>query len=335
MRCLLLILVLFFAVGSSPAKEAPSLDSQTWELINNLAHKPELMNLDYLQHFIGRPQNERSQQALAQKQYFWYDPDGGVRRQLYQTEHPIGKVVESRLIMELPDSKLTIGDIERLYGKTARRFYEYGAHATLLYSLVPNTQLVFVVPRTTFRVGQVKINYRGPALPEPAAADMTLARARLSSQMEEMIGKEQWDQVVPHLLRRLKDNPRDGEAHYQLGRAYARQGHIHEAIVQYKSALAMTAPTSATALGDAAAVASGSGSAAPASVSGEELRNKCLEGLRELRVLPVPEEQQERDLERRKKFKIVQKGQRIRAQGKEKVPEPRKETAQEEPGNGH
>lgn len=313
LAALAVLIVLVFA--SPEAIGQPSLDYQAQEFISALAHKPELMNLDYLQHFIGRPVNERSQRAMPSKQYFWYGPEGALRYELMQTEHAREQMMESRLIMYLPDSTVTVEDVERLYGKTAQRFYEYGAHATLLYSYVPNTQLVFVVPRTTFRVGQVKVNYRGPLLPQPSTADMGAARDQFKARMDEMVDRGQWDQAIPWLLSRLKENPHDAEAHYQLGRAYCKEGHLHDAIIQYKAALALAQPVSAGGTtGDAA-------EAQEQSNSGDGLRKKCVAGLRELRVIAVPEEQQEKDREYRNKFKIIQKGQRIKARGKEKVRE--------------
>lgn len=303
---------------SPNASGKPSLDFQTQEFISALAHRPELMNLEYLQHFIGRPVNERSQRAMPDKQYHWYGPEGALRYELTQTEHPREQMTESRMTMHLPNSTVTLEDVERLYGKTAQRFYEYGAHATLLYSFVPNTQLVFVVPRTTFRVGQVKVNYRGPTLPPPSTADIAQGRDQFKARMLEMVDQGNWGQAVPWLLTRLKENPYDGDAHYQLGRAYARQGHLHEAIVQYKAALALASPVSG---GNSAGGVSSSainGSQEQSSAGGD-LRKKCIAGLRELKVVVQPEEQYEKDRAYRKKLRIFQKGQRIRARGKEKV----------------
>src|SRR5215468_5945081 len=116
-----------FALAWPRAESKPSLDYQTQEFISNLAHKPELMNLDYLQHFIGRPANERSQRAMPDKQYYWYGPAGGLMYELMQTEHQPEQMAESQFTMHLPNSTVTLDDVQHLYGKTARRFYEYGS----------------------------------------------------------------------------------------------------------------------------------------------------------------------------------------------------------------
>jgi len=276
------------------------------------------MNLDYLQHFIGRPANERSQRAMPDKQYYWYGPAGGLKYELMQTEHQREQMAESQFTMHLPNSTVTLDDVQHLYGKTARRFYEYGSNVTMLYSYVPNTQLVFVFPRATFRVGQVKVNYRGPALPAPSTEDMGLARDQFKARMDNLVEQGRWGEAVPWLLTRLKENPYDAEAHYQLGRAYMKQGHLHEAIVQYKAGLALSSPASVGAPVPGASATQAS-AASEQEAANDDLQKRCIAGLRELRVVAVPEDQQEKDREKRKKLKVVQRGQRIRAQGNEKV----------------
>jgi len=325
-------LCIVIALAPARAEAKPSLDYQTQEFISNLAHKPELMNLDYLQHYIGRPANERSQRAMPDKQYYWYGPEGGLKYELMQSEHQREQTAESQFVMHLPNSTVTLDDVQHLYGKTARRFYEYGSNVTMLYSYVPNTQLVFVFPRATFRVGEVKINYRGPLLPAPSTDDMGVARDQFKTRMGDLVENGRWSEAVPWLLTRLKENPYDAEAHYQLGRAYSKQGHLHEAIIQYKAGLALSSPVSGGAPVPGAPAAQGSASGQPS--ANDDLQQRCIAGLRELRVVAVPEDQQQKDLEKRKKFQVVQRGQRIRTQGTEKVRKKKEAAAPQATGTG-
>jgi hypothetical protein len=142
--------------------------------------------------------------------------------------------------------------------------------------------------------------------------------------MGDLVENGRWSEAVPWLLTRLKENPYDAEAHYQLGRAYSKQGHIHEAIIQYKAGLALSSPVSAGAPVPGTSATQGSASGQPS--ANDDLQQRCIAGLRELRVVAVSDDQQEKDLEKRKKFKVIQRGQRIRTQGTEKVRK-KKETA--------
>jgi tetratricopeptide (TPR) repeat protein len=305
-----LLLLVAFCLSLNPCEaRKPTLDYRTQEFIALLAHNPQLMNLEYLENFIGRPDNERAQRALPEKQYYWSGPDGRVRYQLWQTEQAPGQVVESRMIMHWLDSTVGIDDVQSLYGKTARRFFDYGGHATVLYSYVPNTQLAFVCPRQSFRVDQVKINYRGPALLAPSAEDMKKASEAFNERIRQMGEQGRWNEVFPLLLTRLKTHPNDPQARYELARACAAQGRIHDAVLQYRSALALLppAPEGASPAGEDKDVG--------------ELRQNCIEGLRRLHASSgSPEQEEKKDVRHGKRFKIVQKGQRIRTGGAEKLP---------------
>lgn len=307
MSWLLLLVALCLSLVPGEARKS-TLDYKTQEFISLLAHKPELMNLDYLENFIGRPDNERAQRALPEKQYYWTAPDGRRRYQLWQTEQSPGQVVESRMIMHWPDSTVSIDDVQSLYGKTARRFFDYGGHATVLYSHVPNTQLVFVCPRQSFRVDQVKINYRGPALPAPSAQDMKKAGEAFNERIRELGEQGRWNEVFPLLLTHLKTHPNNPQARYQLARAYAALGRVHDAIFHYRSALALLppAPEGAPSAREDKDVA--------------ELRQNCIDGLRRLHAYSgSPQQEDKKDERCSKRFKIVQKGQRIRTGGTEKL----------------
>ena len=328
MRWLLLITVVCLSLTGALAGQQPSLDLETQDLLTRLSHQPELMNLDYLQFFIGRPENERSQRGSATRNYYWYNTRRQLKYDLGQQGKELGQVEESIFTVHFPDSTISFDDVRRLYGEGTRQFYEYHGQPAMLYSFVPDTTLVFISPQSTFRVNQAKVVYRGGPLAMPAAADLKTAEDHMLARVKDFAGHERWDEMVPVLLERLKQNPQDGEAHYQLGRAYAKTGHIHEAILQYKAALS-TVPPQAQEPAKPASLSSeppalqslsnpASGDAGQAD-SQESLRKRCLDGLRELRVLPAQPTTKSQQIERRKKFKIVHKGQRIRVSGTETI----------------
>jgi predicted Zn-dependent protease len=70
------------------------------------------------------------------------------------------------------------------------------------------------------------------------------------------------------LHHRLGEHPGEAQSHYLLGQSYVQQGKIHEAILQYKRALALCGEN-------------------------DQLRANCTQALIDLRVLPDPENPQQ------------------------------------------
>ena len=310
MRWLFHLLISIYCIFLMPclAKKAPPLDAETQEFISKLAHQPELMNINYLQYFVGRPENERSQRALTTKHYIWYLPSRQVRCELTQVEQAPGQVIESAFVIPFYDSTLTFDDLKKIYGATARHFYDYDGQAARLYSFVPNTAVTFTSPQNSFRIQKAKITYRGPALPTPGIQDVSGGHDHLMKRVYELGAQEQWDQIMPPLIVHLKEHPEDGDAHYWLGRAYAKQGQLYEAISEYKAALATVAPDAATSPNNGNATVQG------AAVS--DLKQRCLLGLQELRAIPAASAETQ---QLGKSYEMVQKGQRIRVAKAKKV----------------
>ncbi|MBI4533957.1 MAG: tetratricopeptide repeat protein, partial [Candidatus Melainabacteria bacterium] len=178
----------------------------------------------------------------------------------------------------LPNSELKPEDVKKLYGTASQHFYDYGSRAAQLYSFHPNTYLSFTTPPNSLRVQEIKVSYRGPALAAPSNQDLEQAQSYLMNKAGHLASTSNWNAAIQLLVMRLKEHPDDGEAHYQLAQAYAKQGQIDEAILEYKACLAtITSPT------------------ARSSSKSAYLMQLCVEGLQRLSVLPKPQDPHTKD----------------------------------------
>lgn len=303
MHCFVLFAIgLLCACLPGWAKAPPPLDLETQEIIAQLANHPELMNLNYLQYFIGRPENERGQRALSTKHYIWYLPSRQVRCELRQVEQASGQVVESAFIMPLYDSQLTFKDLEKLYGDKAKHFFDFNGQTNRLYSFTPNSQVAFTCPRNSFHIEQATISYRGPVLPKPSQQELFVGYEHLVKRVQDLIAQESWDEAVIPLMVLIQEHPEDGDSHYWLGRVFTHQGKLHEGIREYETALSISqlAPRSSGYLG------------APGQLSGDDLKARCISALQELRVLPLSHNSNAQSPGPVGQAQVVQKGQRIR-----------------------
>ena len=270
-----------------------SFQEEHRNLIQQVAYHPELMSLDYLFFYIGRPDNEKTQLS-RKKHYVWYEGGREPRYELEQHEIAPGKVIESKMTFHIPDqTKLTFDQLDKLFGPMSRRFFDYSGHPAKLFSFAPNTYLAFSSHPNSLRLSKARIIYRGGVLPPPGLKEMQLGQAVMQARALAATPKDDdkgpvTDEAV-HLLRaHALSKPQDADAHYNLARALIRRCDLHNGIAEYKIALSLSA-------------------ASP------EVREKTLIALRDLRVLnDIPDDAQRRNLE------IVQHGQRIRVRGHEK-----------------
>jgi hypothetical protein len=282
--------------GKCPAKVEEVLDPQAQMLVNQLARQPELMNLDYLRYFIGRPENENYERYNLNHKYYWYDNDHRLRYQLEQAQRAPGQVTEATMTVRLDGMGVDFEQIESLYGKPAKKFFDYEAHPSELFMLAPDTFLSFSSQPNTFRVNQAKIQYHGEPLPVPSADDMAAAEAQLIERSSALGSSKNDDELTPETIPLLqahtRTRPMDAEAHLALARALQRQSRLHEAIGEYKVALAMSG-------------------------SNENVRNAALDVLRSMHIVDDPNYEGPR-----RELQLVQKGQRLRVHGKQQDGEP-------------
>jgi hypothetical protein len=262
-------------------------------LIQQVAYHPELMSLDYLYFYIGRPDNEKTQLS-RNKHYIWYEGGREPRYELEQQEIAPGKVIESKMTFHLPaETKLTFDQLDAIFGPMSRRFFDYSGHPAKLFSFAPNTYLAFSSHPNSLRLSKARIIYRGGVLPPPGDKEMQLGKTLMQAKALAAMPKDDdkgpvTDEAV-HLLRaNALSRPQDPDAHYKLARALIRRCDLHHGIAEYKIALSLSGTS-------------------------PEVREKTLIALRDLRVLnDIDPDAQRRNLE------IVQHGQRIKVRGHEK-----------------
>jgi TolA-binding protein len=270
-------------IGFAWAKADPTLDPMSLMLIRKLGTQPQYINVDYLSTVLGAPEsNARGQKRSSQKNVVWYDANHAPRYQLEQREYTVGQTEESTFSIAMPDCNVDTKALTKLFGPSAKRYYDYKGYLTELYSFAPNTQVAFSIPHNTSFVQNVKITYRGQALPAVPEAEMKSAHEDLFDRAIDEAKNERWDEAVPLLMQRLKAYPNDPEAHYWLGSAYAAKGVANQAILHYKAALM------------------GAG-------EDKALRKRCAAALKKMKVIDYPEDGEDGQNAKSKKSK-KQKG---------------------------
>lgn len=276
--------------GKCPPKAVEVFDDETQMIIFQMSHQPELMNIEYLKYLIGRPENEAQMQGSAYPTYYWYDRNRELQYELKQTMIG-GRVIESTMTVNLHGAGLTFEKVESIYGHMARKFFDYSGHPAEMFTFAPDTFVTFSSPPNTFRMKEAKISYRGQPLPLPSSKDMAMAEASMLSKTMAPANQNQAaqppEEAIHLLLARVKTRPMDPEGHLQLADAFRQQSRLHEAIGEYKIALAMSG-------------------------ANQPVRDKAMDALRGMHIIedgPPPE---------RRNLEITQHGQRIRVAGHEK-----------------
>lgn len=278
--------------GNCAPKPKEEFDAEAQNLIYKLSHQPELMNIEYLKYYIGRPHNEQHASQSLNPQYIWYDRDEKVKYELDLTQSLPGQVTHAQMTVHLDGMGLTFEQLGSIYGKPVKRFYDYRAQPAEVYSFVPTTYLAFSSPVNTFKCNEGKIVYSGPPLPQPGPEDMAQAEAAMvargalmAKNNEHLVSRES----IPVLEARAKTRPEDPEAHLHLAEAYKAHSDLVGAIGEYKVALALSG-------------------------GNQDARDKALSALRQMHVID------DADPLDRRKLELVNGGQFLRAQRKDKNP---------------
>lgn len=259
-------------------------DKASAGLIYAMGKRPELMDLNYLQYFIGLPENYAVMHGRIQKTYHWYDAHRRLEYELQTTEVG-GVTTESTFTAHTPRHDLTFEEVEKLFGQDCKHFFDSEAHPTKLYSLSQNTFLTFSSAPHSHRVTRARVLYKGPGLAKATPGDIMQAQQQLKMRTDPIANGTDYRSAIPILKARLQANPTDPETRLLLARAYARTHHINEAITEYKYVLA-NAPN-------------------------EEIRQRCEEALQNFHVLrPNQSPYQRRTV-------MSHNGQRIVARGRD------------------
>lgn len=270
------------------AEEVGDYDKSGKALLDKVSHDPSLMNLDYLQYFIGRPGNERTQRGKLSTHYTWMDEDQQLRYELTQQQTTPGSVVDAQMNFHLRGMGLTFETVDKLYGEMSRKYFDFKGHPNKLFTFAPDTYVSFSSPPNTFRVTEAKVMYRGKPLPPPSLSEMQLAQSAMIARASVKHSNGEHDpELITLLQQRVQIDPRDPEAHLHLAQSLHKQARLHEAIGEYKVALALSG-------------------------SNQDVRMQALDALRAMKLFPPDDEPRRRNLE------IVQNGNRMETRGNEK-----------------
>lgn len=240
------------------------IDPLTAQLLWQISHKPELMNVDYLSYYLGPPDRNAKQMGVGSTACYWYDELHRLRCELYQEEAAPGQVVESRMIFHLLPGDLDFDLMRKAFGPPVRRYFDQNAFATEMYCWVPNTALSMSTPPNTFSITKAGITYIGAPLGQPDVLDVQRAHDSFiaSTQSPSIVrGQPDWSGTLVLARRRLLESPYDPAAHAALAEALKRTTNLHEAICEYKTALSLNTCSDA-------------------------VRQQCIQGLKDLYVLP-------------------------------------------------
>lgn len=238
------------------------LDPTTALLIGQLSKRPELMNVEYLKHYLGNPDPQITQIGARTYVHYWYDHLRRKRCELYQEYSQPKQIVESVMVFHLPQNELDFALLDKKLGAPVRRFYDHEAHQTRMYTTAPYTTLSMSIPHTGYAVNKATVTYMGPSLSSPGFDDMQIAQDHFKSRTQFALKSEaNWRDALAKAQERMTLFPQEAESHLALAHALRKTGNVHEAINEYKLALNM-------------------------GKFNEGLRQQCIDGLKELRVLP-------------------------------------------------
>jgi len=249
------------------AKDRP-LNADIMTLADRLARNPELMSLSYLKNALGNP--SKSSGSYDGATYSWNPrlsgPADAAACVLSLRTNANRQTIGSVMNIELPDSDVTLDQVEQREHTTGKKFYDNNCFPALRFSFQPNTSLTYTQKQNTFQVHHIEVAYSGPPLPQPSPQQLLDISNDRRMKALAALSNGQTLQSAPLLEQHLAENPHDAEAHYALGIAYQNSSHINEAIAQYKLGLV-------NAGNDA------------------DISNKCIQRLQALQVIPDPNQQ--------------------------------------------
>lgn len=215
------------------------LNADIMLLADRLARNPELMNLSYLKYALGNP--SKTAGSYDGVTYSWNPrlsgPSEATACVLALRTNANRQTIGSVMNIELPDSDVTLVDVEKREQTIGKKFYDNNCFPALRFSFQPNTTLTYTQQQNTFQVHHIEIAYAGPPLPPPTPQQILDVQNDRRMKALAALSNGQTLQSTPLLEQHLMENPRDAEAHYALGIAYQNSSHINEAIAQYKLGL--------------------------------------------------------------------------------------------------
>ena len=241
-------------------------------LIGHLAASPQLMNIDYLECYLG-PKDSSIITASAQLQRasvparttLWHDSAG--RYAAYKLENsmqsPSDCAVEFSALV--PDKvRARLKDVDKILEVSGEHSFDEKGLPMQVYDTRPDTKVMVYQAPGLEDINKIRVQYAGNLLGPPSAADMQTAMQyrKDTAATQQKLGNQ--NQASALLQAHLQSNPSDAEAHLMLADSYKAQCHINQAISEYRIALDRS--------GD-----------------DDDLRKRCIAGLHSLKIDVPPQ----------------------------------------------
>jgi tetratricopeptide (TPR) repeat protein len=256
--------------GKNQAPGAKAIQDRTqadMTLIGHLAESPQLMNIDYLECYLG-PKDSLLKTGLAQRHRtsapaintLWRDASG--RHVAYQlvTSMQSRSDYMAEFNALIPESMhRRLKEMNKILNLSAKPSYDEQGKPIDIYESRPDTKVLIYQAPGLADLNKIRVIYAGNMLPPPSAADMQQAMQyrRDSAIAHQKVGNH--EQAATLLKEHLRSNPDDAEAHLKLAESYKAQCRVNEAISEYRTAL-------------------------NSSGSDNDLRKRCIEGLHSLKI---------------------------------------------------
>lgn len=153
------------AAGNSAVEIEKGLRQASLDVLATVARDPGSLNMPYLRQRLGPAANERHQANLTRRTYYWYDQNRHLRYELLEQPQAPGFVSDAMLIVHFPGDGLEFAQVEKLYGKQGKPFFDNCGHPGMAYTLVPGCRLTFIgAPQAAYAAHSAAVIYKGPPI---------------------------------------------------------------------------------------------------------------------------------------------------------------------------
>ena len=247
----------------------PKITIRTTDLLGRLALRPELLNADYLEYYLG-PITQSIKQPSALSQYtkavaaktIWQpQTEVNILDKLETSQQSQSNYIAEFMTNIPQTAHLEVQDIDTALRVDSKKSFDENGQPIDIYTTRPDTH-VLIYPMPGLRdISKIRIKYAGYNPGLPTQADMQEASDYRRSLAFAHYDLGNYRQAISLLNEHLKANPNDTEAHLKLAEAYKANSSLNESINEYRIALAQSGDDT-------------------------DLRSRCLAGLHSLKIDP-------------------------------------------------
>jgi len=214
-------------------------------LLGQLAEKPQLMNVSYLQCYLG-PSDGQLNSTYVPPQHksvpastTYWRTIGGYHVAYKLTNSTIGQndqVVEFN--SKVPENThIRLKDVDKVLNVSAKPSFDEQGAPISEYDSRPDTRVLVYERPGLADIIKIRIYYSGSPLPPPSAQDMQQAIKYRRDTAFAFKKQGNYDQAIPMLRAHLQSNPADAEAHLKLAECYKAKCQVNDSIAEYRTAL--------------------------------------------------------------------------------------------------